>query len=181
MLLNRSFVGIGIFRAATALPVLRWPFFGGLTALLGDLGDLVLMNYVFVGGLGDYQRCDKLWDLAYMLTFLVAASRWTGLERSIAFGLFGLRATGVGAFLLGAPRPMLLALPNLFEPWFLAVAARDRWAPHWALTKHRAAALLLLVVALKVPQEYLLHLDRRLDTMTLPEFLQLVGSYLGLR
>lgn len=181
MSVSHQFLAIGAFRLLGALPVLRWPLTGGLVALAADLGDLVLMNYVFAGGLGDYQRCDKLWDLAYMLTFLIAAQRWHGPERSVTLILFGLRLAGVAAFLAGAPRSVLLVFPNLFELWFLALATRDHWAPGRPLGWRQSVALLLVLAAVKLPQEYLLHIDRRLDRLTLPEFLELFAEYLRSR
>ena len=58
------------------------------------------------------------------------------------------------------------------------VAARNRFAPDYALTGRRTAGALALLLALKLPQEYLLHVDRRLDNYTLPEFLEIVGRHL---
>ncbi|TMB98375.1 MAG: hypothetical protein E6J38_00120 [Chloroflexi bacterium] len=37
-----------------------------------------------IGGIEDYQRLDKVCDLAYMFVFLVVSLRWVGLERSVA-------------------------------------------------------------------------------------------------
>ena len=62
---------IGVYRLAGALPVLRWPFAGALVALLADFGDLFLMDWL--GGIADYQRFDKVCDLAYMMTFAVVS------------------------------------------------------------------------------------------------------------
>src|SRR5678815_473659 len=70
-----------VFRVLCALPALRWPFAGGLFAILTDFSDLFLMNAI--GGIEDYQRLDKLCDLAYMLVFLRVALGWAGLERGV--------------------------------------------------------------------------------------------------
>src|SRR3981189_603122 len=66
------------FRVLSALPALRWPLGGGLFAIVADFSDLFLMNAI--GGIEDYQRLDKLCDLAYMLVFLRVAPRWDGLR-----------------------------------------------------------------------------------------------------
>src|SRR5207249_11665417 len=79
------------FRAASALPTLRWPFAGALIALVADFADLFLMDVI--GGITDYQRLDKLCHLGYLPTFLGVA-RWSGLERVVAFVLFGYRMIG---------------------------------------------------------------------------------------
>src|SRR5947207_6787212 len=84
------------FRLASALPTLRWPFAGALIALVADFADLFLMDAI--GGISDYQRLDKLCDLGYIAAFLVVAARWSGLERIVAFALFGYRMIGDVAF-----------------------------------------------------------------------------------
>ena len=66
------------FRVLSALPALRWPFAGSLFAIVADFSDLFLMNAI--GGIEDYQRLDKLCDLAYMLVFLRVALRWDGSD-----------------------------------------------------------------------------------------------------
>src|SRR5215210_7804578 len=91
-----------LFRVASALPALRWPFGGGLFALVMDFGDLFLMNAI--GGIEDYQRLDKLCDLAYMLVFLKVALGWSGLERSVALGLFAYRMIGEVIFEISGAR-----------------------------------------------------------------------------
>jgi len=169
---------IAAARLATALPVLRWPLAGAAIAILGDLADLFLMAWIDAGGVGDYQRFDKVLDLAYMGTFLVVALRWSGLERSVAIGLFGLRMVGVAAFELTGWRPVLVLLPNAFELWFVVVAAWHRARPGAALPDRVAWPALAGATALKLGQEYVLHGWRWLDRYTLPEFLALVWDWL---
>jgi len=74
------------FRVASALPTLRWPLAGALIALVADFADLFLMDAI--GGISDYQRLDKLCDLAYIAAFVIVTLRWSGLERVIALVLF---------------------------------------------------------------------------------------------
>src|SRR5437588_25470 len=120
---------IGAYRVAGALPVLRWPFAGALVALLTDFTDLFLMDWL--GGIPDYQRFDKVCDLAYMATFTVVALRWKPRERNVALGLLGLRLVGDVAFELTAAREVLFAFPNLFEFW-----SRSSWSAvhRWSTT-----------------------------------------------
>src|SRR2546430_3786447 len=107
------------FRVASALPTLRWPFAGALIALVADFADLFLMDAI--GGISDYQRLDKLCDLAYIATFVIVALRWSGLERVIALVLFAYRMIGEVAFEITGQRALLLLFPNVFEFWFVAV------------------------------------------------------------
>jgi hypothetical protein len=153
---------IGAYRVAGALPVLRWPFAGALVALLTDFGDLFLMDWL--GGIADYQRFDKVCDLAYMVTFAIVALRWRPLERNVALGLFALRLAGDAAFELTGSRTVLFAFPNLFEFWFIFVAARDRFRPSVRIDTRLALIVLPVLLAAKEFQEWLLHVDRFLDS-----------------
>lgn len=155
-------VVIGLYRVAGALPVLRWPFAGALVALLTDFGDLFLMDWL--GGIGDYQRFDKVCDLAYMTTFAVVALRWRPLERNVALALLALRLLGDALFELTGARAVLFAFPNVFEFWFIFVAARDRFRPALAIDGRVLAVVLPLLLAGKEVQEWFLHLDRFLDS-----------------
>src|SRR5437773_10882361 len=76
-----------------------------------------------LGGIPDYQSFDKWADQVYMVCFLVVALRWQGIERSIAIGLYAFRLVGFVAFEMTGARPLLLLFPNVFEFWFLLVAA----------------------------------------------------------
>ena len=103
------------YRVATALPTLRWPLAGALVALVGDFCDLFLMDAI--GGIADYQRLDKLCDLAYLAVFLLVSLRWTGLERGVAVALFAYRIIGDAhqcrIVLLGRDRAPRLDLDHL--------------------------------------------------------------------
>jgi hypothetical protein len=106
---------ISIVRIAGALPVLRWALAGALIAIAVDFSDLFQMNLLDLGGVGDYQALDKWLDVAYMLTFLVAALRWHGPAKTIAIALFASRAVGFTAFEFTGERLVLVAFPNAFE------------------------------------------------------------------
>jgi hypothetical protein len=152
------------FRVLTALPTLRWPFAGGLFVLVTDFSDLFLMNAI--GGIEDYQRLDKLCDLAYMLVFLKVALGWSGLERTVAIGLFAYRMIGEVVFELTADRWTLLVFPNVFEFWFIAVAALHHYRRGATLSRRDAAIAFVALLLGKEAQEYFLHFDRFLDSFT---------------
>jgi hypothetical protein len=147
---------IAVIRIAGSLPVLRWPLAGGILAVLVDLSDLLLRDTLDLGGIGDYQRLDKVLDQVYQATFLIAAMRWRGLERNVAVALYGWRLLGFVAFELVGDRALLLLFPNVFEFWFLAVAALHHRAS-FAWTRSRALGLLIVLTLLKELQEWALH------------------------
>ena len=149
------------FRVASALPTLRWPLAGALIALVADFADLFLMDAI--GGISDYQRLDKLCDLAYIAAFVIVTLRWSGLERVIALVLFAYRMIGEVAFEITGQRALLLLFPNVFEFWFVAVAARRHYRPDRALTAPQAGVALVILLIAKEAQEYFLHVDCFLD------------------
>ena len=164
---------IAAIRIGGSLPVLRWPLAGGILAVLVDLSDLLLRDVLDLGGVGDYQSVDKWLDQVYLATFLIVALRWAGWPRHIAIALYAFRVVGFVAFELTGERALLLLFPNVFELWFLLVAAlgADRVGA-WSATRY-ALALLLLTAAKEV-QEWALHGARLFDGISSVEFLDLV-------
>ena len=58
---------------------------------------------------------------------------------------------------------MNVMFPNVFEFWFLFVAGRDALKPGYVLTVQRAAGWIVVLGALKLGQEWVLHGGRYLD------------------
>ncbi len=169
---------IAIVRLLGALPVLRWPFWGGIVALLVDQSDLFMMNLLHLGGVSDYQTFDKYLDQAYLLTFLIVALRWRGAERGVSIGLYAYRFVGFVAFELTRERALLLAFPNLFEYWFLLVAGLKQFRLPLRPREPWFAGAVVGLVALKLFQEYAIHYVRWLDGFTAVEAVQAVWRWL---
>jgi hypothetical protein len=168
---------IAAIRIAGSLPVLRWPLAGGLLAILVDLSDLLLRDVLDLGGVGDYQSLDKWLDQVYLATFLIVAWRWSGLPRQVALGLYVFRLVGFTLFELTGERGLLLAFPNVFEFWFLLVAAvGPARVASWGAG--RVVACLVALTALKEVQEWALHGARMFDSVSSLEFLELVRQRL---
>jgi hypothetical protein len=164
---------IAAIRIVGSLPVLRWPLAGGLLAVLVDLSDLLLRDTLDLGGVGDYQSLDKWLDQVYMGTFLIVALRWQGPARSIALALFAYRLVGFILFELTGERSLFLIFPNVFELWFLLVAAAGparvgRWS------SARLAVVLVALLTVKEVQEWAIHGARLFDGISSLEFLDLV-------
>ena len=163
---------VAAYRIAGSLLVLRWPFWGALVAILVDLGDLLLFDLfrVYGGWTGsvDYQAFDKWADQVYLAAFLIVALRdFAPLPRRIAVALFLFRLIGFVAFEVGsAPRAVLFAFPNVFELWFVAVAFTLRFRPTFVWSAARSAAVLAVLLAAKLVQEWTLHVARLFDTTT---------------
>ena len=157
---------IAAFRILGSLPILRWPLAGALLAIAVDTADLLVRDLVDVGGVPDYQSLDKWLDQVYMACFLVVALRWQGIERSIAVGLYVFRLVGFVAFELVGDRTLLFLFPNVFELWFLTVAALHRFKPGFVWTRGRLIVVLAVITGIKEVQEWALHVGRIFDGFT---------------
>jgi hypothetical protein len=169
---------IGAIRVLGSLPVLRWPLAGGILAIVVDLSDLLLRDVLDLGGIPDYQSFDKWVDQVYLGAFLVVALRWSGPERAISVGLYLFRLVGFVAFELTGERALLLLFPNVFEPWFLLVAAIHRFRPGFAWRPATTIAVLAVLVAIKEVQEWALHGARLFDSISSLDFLEIVRRWL---
>ena len=169
---------IGAIRIAGSLPVLRWPLAGGLLAIVVDLSDLLLRDVLDLGGIPDYQAFDKWIDQVYLGAFLVVALRWAGPERAIAVGLYLFRLVGFVAFELTGERALLLLFPNVFELWFLCVAAVHRFRPGFAWRPIVTVAVLAVLLAIKEFQEWALHGARLFDSISSLDFIEMVRRWL---
>ncbi|HUF53479.1 MAG TPA: hypothetical protein VMR52_06870 [Dehalococcoidia bacterium] len=183
---------IAIVRILGSLPVLAWPFPGAIFAILIDLSDLFLKDLIDAGGVRDYQEFDKWLDQVYMLTFLVVALRWERTPRNIAVGLYMFRLVGFLAFEATQERDILIFVPNLFEFWFVFVAGvkffrlDDQWRGQPAargLVPYRygrgqLAAVLPVLLAVKLLQEFALHVGKWFDSFTATEAVEWIWRFL---
>ena len=166
-------VVIAAIRIAGSLPVLRWPLVGGLLAILVDLSDLLLRDLLDLGGVPDYQSLDKWLDQVYLGAFLLVALRWSGPARTVSIALYLFRLVGFLVFEITHERALLLLFPNVFEFWFIAVAALgDVRIASWS--RGRLAIALIVLTGLKEFQEWALHGARLFDSIGTLEFIDLV-------
>jgi hypothetical protein len=169
---------IATTRIAGSLPVLRWPFYGALVAILVDQSDLFMMNLIHLGGVDDYQTFDKYLDQVYIACFLIVALRWHGLDCNVAVGLYAYRLVGFVVFELTESRGLLLFFPNLFELWYLFVAAKLQFQLQDKLQGRTLYLVLGGLFWLKMFQEYALHQARWLDGFTAVEAIEAVWDFL---
>ena len=178
---------IAAVRIAGSLPVLRWPFWGGVLAVLVDQSDLFLMNLLELGGVRDYQTFDKYLDQLYLALFMAVAWRWSGIERNVAGALYVFRFAGFLAFEITQSRGLLLFFPNLFEFWFLLIAARREFGLETRLPllpridgRWNGALVTVIggLVALKMFQEYAIHHAKWLDGFTAVEAVEAIWHFL---
>lgn len=147
-------------RVFVPLLILRRPLAGGIIAMALDALDVVMVEWISDGGMGEhYHSIDKILDLWYLGLEAWVAWHWRErIPRLIATWLFGWRVLGVILFELTDQRWLLFAFPNLFENWFLFVLIVWKWLPRVRLDTWRSAMTWLVVLYIpKAGQEYLLH------------------------
>jgi hypothetical protein len=170
-------VVIGLYRVIGSLPTLKWPLAGAILAIFVDLTDLFWMNVLDLGGIPDYQLFDKLADQVYLGVFLVVALRWTGAERTISIALYAFRMIGFVFFELSGQRGVLLLFPNVFEFWFILIAALHHFRPAFEWTRPRLAMVLIPLIGAKEVQEWALHWARLFDNFTFLEVLEAIRRW----
>jgi hypothetical protein len=165
-MLTPTFLLIAVVRVLGSLPVLRWPFAGGILAIVVDLLDLVLLDWLDPLAFVHYQAFDKYLDQVYMLTFLVVALRWEGIERNVAVALYLFRLAGFIAFELTGARMSLVLFPNVFEIWFLVVAGLHASGRSVRWKAPQLVAVLAAALLVKEVQEWAIHGARLFDSMS---------------
>lgn len=148
-------------RLIVPLLILKRPLAGGIVAMLLDGLDVVIVELISDGGMGDhYHSIDKMLDLYYLSLEAWIAWTWTErIPRITAQALFGWRVIGVALFELIGWRPLLFIFPNLFEHWYLFVLICWRWFPAVDFGTWRSTTFWLVVLYIpKLGQEYLLHI-----------------------
>jgi len=170
---------IALVRILGSLPVLRWAFVGGVIAVLVDFSDLFLKNLLDLGGLHNYQHFDKLVDQVYLALFLWVAVGWKAPARTVAVALYIYRLPGLLLYFIVDERWILLLFPNVFEFWYLFVAATPHFWKGFQCTFRQAAPVLAILTLLKLFQEYVLHVGRWLDSFTAVEAVQPIWHWLA--
>ncbi len=176
--MSPELVVFALFRVAGSLPVLRWPFGGGLLAIGVDFADLFVRDILGAGAIGDYQAVDKWLDQVYLGAFLLVALRWPGRGRAIAVALYAYRLLGFGLFELAGDRLVLVLFPNVFEVWFLLLAFRAQRGPLEDWTAARTTVALVGCLAVKLVQEVGLHGLRLFDGYSTFDALELLWRFL---
>jgi hypothetical protein len=92
----------------------------------------------------------------------------------VGVALYAFRLAGFVAFEATGSRGVLLFFPNVFEFWFLFVAAQRHWWRRFAFRRRPTAAVVAVLAAVKVGQEYALHVGKWLDSFTAAEFVDAV-------
>ena len=138
-------------------------FWGVIASAVLDASDVIITSALSLGDFtdGNYHSIDKVLDLYYLSIALFFVFGWKNvLAKKVAIGLFCWRILGVILFETTHIRPLLLVFPNLFEHfyvYFLGYIYFYKKEPFSKTQYKKLFRILLILLALKLPQEYVLH------------------------
>ena len=161
-----------IVRISGSLPVIYFPFFGSLFAILVDLSDLFIIGNLDLGGVGNYQKLDKILDCFYLVTFFIVSRRWDTTTKNILAGLFVYRLIGMGMFEIFSERMILFFFPNFFEFAFIFFAYKYQFNKFNNISRNSKLVLIAIIGGAKIMHEYVLHVWQELDNYTAMELLR---------
>ncbi len=149
-------------RLLVPLTIRRWPFWGGIAAMIADTIDSPLLKafgWPHSNGI-EYQSIDKLLD-----TYYFAIELWTALQflpskalRRTFTGVFFYRLAGVILFEITHIRKILFFAPNIFELPYLFVSWARQYRPDIKIDNTRKIILLFGLLAIpKLFTEYTRH------------------------
>jgi len=153
-------LAVVLIRLLLPLTILRWPFWGAILAILGDISDVVLMDAFGWGWFEgrDYHTYDKLFDTYYLGFEVYMALKWQeALARKTAIFLFSWRLLGVIAFEIFKIRQLVFLAPNIFENFYLLVVGLKKFFGFRVDNLKRLIILLLIAGIPKIVQEYIMH------------------------
>jgi hypothetical protein len=157
-------VAVGRFLLPLTIP--RYPLPGIIASLLLDAVDQTIFQQFPGLNLEGYQGYDKALDIYYLTIAYIATLRnWENLFAfQVSRFLFYWRLAGVALFELTHLRPLLLIFPNTFEYFFIFYEIyRVRWDPTRMSKKLVVGAAAFIWIAIKLPQEYWIHIAQ-IDT-----------------
>jgi len=148
-----------LIRLLVPFSILKSPFWGTVISALTDAADVILITAINSGDFASYHNTDKVLDLYYLaFVFYVSLSWKNVLARRASIALFVYRLIGVVLFEMSGVRALLLIFPNLFEHFAVFYLGYLRFFKKDPIKNIRSLAVILLVLLLlKMPQEYVLH------------------------
>lgn len=153
-------LAVAIIRIFIPLTILRWPFWGALLAILGDISDVVLMDAFGWGWFEgrDYHSYDKFFDTYYLGLECYMSLKWREiLPRRTAAILFLWRLLGVIVFEIFKIRQLIFLAPNIFENFYLLVVGLKKFFGFSINSVKRLVIILLVAGIPKIIQEYIMH------------------------
>jgi len=126
---------------------------------VADTLDVIIADAIGQGEFQNYAAADKLMDTYYLTFAVIISLRWSNtLAKRASVFLYPHRLIGVVLFELTGVCVLLLIFSNLFENFVVFYLVMQRFFPKFSIkTYSRLTVVLVLLLFLKLPQEYMLH------------------------
>jgi hypothetical protein len=141
------------------LMIFQWPLFGSIVSeYIFDAIDIVIWAEMGTTGI-DYTSYDKPLDVYQITIQAIVASQWENKTvRNIALFLYVYRLLGYGLYLATDLRVMFFFFPNIFFYFFIGyLIAKKLEMPELFENKRQLVIVMLIIILLKLPQEFILH------------------------
>ncbi|QBQ54686.1 hypothetical protein [Nitrosococcus wardiae] len=141
------------------LMIFQWPLLGSIVSeYIFDAIDILIWAEMGATDI-DYTSYDKPLDVYQITIQAIVASRWENKTiRNIALFFYGYRLLGYALYLFTELRVMFFFFPNIFFYFFIGyLAAKKLGLPELFEDKRQLAIVILVIILLKLPQEYILH------------------------
>lgn len=162
-----------LIRLVVPLLILRWSLAGSILAIVADILDVVILDFLGVTEFGAYNRVDKFLDTYFYLIAGYTMFSW-GNERSsssnersssankfarnIGMFLLGYRLIGIVIYEFTEIRALLFIFPNVFIFFFMYyIIFKKLFKREPFLNWLQALPVMLVLIALKLGHEYMLH------------------------
>lgn len=142
------------------LLILKWPLGGTLLSqFVFDMFDVVIWDAAGTLKNIDYTFVEKPLDLYQLTLQLITVFWWKqSTPKRIAIGLYMYRLIGFVTYEFVHDRIIFLLFPNFFLVFFLIyLVALKMKKGYWFENKRSLAFILIAILMIKIPQEYVLH------------------------
>lgn len=146
-------------RLLVPLTILRWNLAGSVLAILADNFDVVILDMLGVKDFSPYNRVDKFLDTYMYLIQGYTVWYWRN-KFAKKMGLFLLAYRFIGVILYEATewRSLLFIFPNLFIFYYMYYLIYKKIRKKEPFTTFKGALpILVVLLAVKLFQEYMLH------------------------
>lgn len=154
---------VAVARLLLPLAIPRYPLPGILASLVLDGVDQSIFQQFTALPLEGYQGYDKALDVYYLsVAYITTLRNWENrFAIQVSRLLLYWRLVGVALFEVTHMRALLLIFPNTFEYFFIYYETyRLRWDPRLMTHKLVAGAVAIIWIAIKLPQEYWIHIGQ---------------------
>lgn len=150
-----------VVRLFFSLVILISPFWGVVISALIDGFDVYLHDFPGIANFPNYQYWDKTLDTFYLTMAFITSLYWKNkTARNLSLFFYSIRVIGVFLFTFTLSRCWLFFFPNIFEYYFLSYLGYRGLFKKEPLKSKGFFGLFLILVILKLSQEFILHYEK---------------------